>query len=107
MDEDGAMGNGGEPITGTSEKSGDLGGRNGGTDWWNRLQEGWNVSHTLKEEMKQKPSEQLPKLPRGRPWLRWKDTVIYIISEETSIFAPQRLRFYRALGVATCTVGKV
>ena len=32
---------------------------------------------------------------------------IYIISEETSIFAPQRLRFYRALGVAACTVGKV
>ena len=32
---------------------------------------------------------------------------IYIISEDTSIFAPQRLRFYRALGVATCTVGKV
>ena len=26
---------------------------------------------------------------------------------ETSIFAPQRLRFYRALGVAACTVGKV
>ena len=33
--------------------------------------------------------------------------VIYIISEETSIFAPQRLRFCRALGVAACTVGKV
>ena len=33
--------------------------------------------------------------------------IIYIISEETSIFAPQRLRFYRALGVAACTVGKV
>ena len=32
---------------------------------------------------------------------------IYIISEETSIFAPQRLRFYKHLGVATCTVGKV
>ena len=32
---------------------------------------------------------------------------IYIISEETSIFAPQRLRFYRALGIAACTVGKV
>ena len=31
----------------------------------------------------------------------------YIISEETSIFAPQRLRFYRALGVAACTVVKV
>ena len=33
--------------------------------------------------------------------------VVYIISEETSIFAPQRLRFYRAPGVAACTVGKV
>ena len=33
--------------------------------------------------------------------------IIYIISEETSIFAPQRLRFYRAPGVAACTVGKV
>ena len=33
--------------------------------------------------------------------------VIYIISEETYIFAPQRLRFYKALGVAACTVGKV
>ena len=32
--------------------------------------------------------------------------VIYI-SEETSIFAPQRLPFYKALGVAACTVGKV
>ena len=32
---------------------------------------------------------------------------IYIIREEASIFAPQRLRFYRALGVAACTVGKV
>ena len=32
---------------------------------------------------------------------------IYIISEETSIFAPQRLPFYKALGVAACTVGKV
>ena len=31
----------------------------------------------------------------------------YIIREEASIFAPQRLRFYRALGVAACTVGKV
>ena len=30
-----------------------------------------------------------------------------IISEETSIFVPQRLRFYKALGVAACTVGKV
>ena len=33
--------------------------------------------------------------------------LIYIISEETSIFAPQRLRFYWALGDAACTVGKV
>ena len=32
---------------------------------------------------------------------------IYIISEETSIFAPQRLPFYEALGIAACTVGKV
>ena len=32
---------------------------------------------------------------------------IYIISEETFIFAPQRLPFYVALGVAACTVGKV
>ena len=32
---------------------------------------------------------------------------IYIISVETSIFAPQRLPFYKALGVAACTVGKV
>ena len=32
---------------------------------------------------------------------------IYIIREEASIFAPQRLRFYRAMGVAACTVGKV
>ena len=33
--------------------------------------------------------------------------IIYIISEETSILAPQRLRLYKALGVAACTVGKV
>ena len=33
--------------------------------------------------------------------------LVYIIREEASIFAPQRLRFYRALGVAACTVGKV
>ena len=32
---------------------------------------------------------------------------IYIISEETSIFAPQRLRFYQALGADACTVGEV
>ena len=32
---------------------------------------------------------------------------IYIISEEGSIFAPQRLRFYKAMGAAACTVGKV
>ena len=31
----------------------------------------------------------------------------FSVSEETSIFAPQRLRFYRVLGVAACTVGKV
>ena len=34
-------------------------------------------------------------------------TSIYIISEVTFIFAPQRLRFYQAMGVAACTVGKV
>ena len=33
--------------------------------------------------------------------------LVYIISEETSIIAPQRLPFYEALGVAACTVGKV
>ena len=32
---------------------------------------------------------------------------IIIISEETSIFAPQRIPFCMALGVAACTVGKV
>ena len=32
---------------------------------------------------------------------------IYIISEETSVFAPQRIPLYKALGVAACTVGKV
>ena len=32
---------------------------------------------------------------------------IYIISVETSIFAPQRLRFYKGMGIAACTVGKV
>ena len=32
---------------------------------------------------------------------------LYITSEETSIFAPKRLPFYKALGVAACTVGKV
>ena len=32
---------------------------------------------------------------------------IYIISDETSIFAPQRLPFFKALGVGACTVGKV
>ena len=35
------------------------------------------------------------------------DTNIYIISEETSVFAPQRIPLYKALGVAACTVGKV
>ena len=39
--------------------------------------------------------------------LIWCVIIFYIISEETSIFAPQRLRFYRALGGAACTVGKV
>ena len=39
-------------------------------------------------------------------WKKHSDN-IYIIREEASIFAPQRLRFYRALGVAACTVGKV
>ena len=33
--------------------------------------------------------------------------LFFIISEETSIFAPQRLPFYNAVGVAACTVGKV
>ena len=33
--------------------------------------------------------------------------VIYIIREEGSIFAPQRIPFCMALGVAACTVGKV
>ena len=33
--------------------------------------------------------------------------LVSIISEETSIFAPQSLPFYMALGVAACTVGKV
>ena len=32
---------------------------------------------------------------------------VYIISEETSIFAPQRIPFYNAMGVAACTVGKL
>ena len=32
---------------------------------------------------------------------------IYIISEESSIFAPQRIPFCMALGVAACTVEKV
>ena len=35
------------------------------------------------------------------------NTDIYIISEETPIFAPQRLPFYKALGVAAYTIGKV
>ena len=35
------------------------------------------------------------------------DLHIYIISGETSIFPPQRLPFYMALGVAACTVGKL
>ena len=36
-----------------------------------------------------------------------KWSVIYIISKETSIFAPQSIPFYMALGVAAGTVGKV
>ena len=32
---------------------------------------------------------------------------LYIIREEGSIFAPQRIPFCMALGVAACTVGKV
>ena len=35
------------------------------------------------------------------------DDSIYIIREEGSIFAPQRIPFCMALGVAVCTVGKV
>ena len=42
----------------------------------------------------------------SEPSERWY-LYFYIISEETSIFAPQRLCFYKALGVAACTVGKV
>ena len=38
---------------------------------------------------------------------RWRDGFIYIIREEGSIFAPQRIPFCMALGVAACTVGKV
>ena len=33
--------------------------------------------------------------------------VVYIISGETSTFVPQRLPFYKALGVTAGTVGKV
>ena len=33
--------------------------------------------------------------------------LVYIIREEGSIFAPQRIPFCMALGVAACTVGKV
>ena len=35
------------------------------------------------------------------------EVIIYIIREEGSIFAPQRIPFCMALGVAVCTVGKV
>ena len=35
------------------------------------------------------------------------EVIIYIIREEGSIFAPQRIPFCMALGVAACTVGKV
>ena len=34
-------------------------------------------------------------------------SVIYIIREEASIFAPQRIPFYKDPRVAACTVGKV
>ena len=37
----------------------------------------------------------------------YSTSIIYIIREESPIFAPQRLRFYMALGVAANTVGKV
>ena len=33
--------------------------------------------------------------------------IIYIIREEASIFAPQRIPFYKVTRVAACTVGKV
>ena len=33
--------------------------------------------------------------------------LVYIIREESPIFAPQRLRFLMALGVAANTIGKV
>ena len=39
--------------------------------------------------------------------LRRALAIIYIIREEGSIFAPQRLRFFMALGVAANTIGKV
>ena len=42
-----------------------------------------------------------------KPVLARAPSSLYIISEETSIFAPQRLPFYKALGVAAFTVGKV
>ena len=34
-------------------------------------------------------------------------SIIYIIREEASIFAPQRIPFYKDPRVAACTVGKV
>ena len=40
-------------------------------------------------------------------YARYDMYIFYIISEETSIFAPQRIPFYMDLGVAACTVGKV
>ena len=55
-----------------------------------------------------------PKWPPAVPFCGEQQTscwvsssIFYIISEETSIFAPQRLPFYMALRVAACTVGKV
>ena len=41
------------------------------------------------------------------PKKKRKFNIIYIIREEGSIFAPQRIPFCMALGVAACTVGKV
>ena len=44
---------------------------------------------------------------RITPRLVSNPIIIYIIREEGSIFAPQRIPFCMALGVAACTVGKV
>ena len=67
-DEDGAMGNGGEP-TGTSERWEYPRGSKGGTDRTSWEGECWNGSGTLNEEMKQKTSEQLSK------W-RWRGSAL-------------------------------